>query len=66
MLASDKMGKLKLSLKDCKERDRIVFECCLKYNVPVQVSMGGGYSERIKDIVDAHSNTFKVGIDLLL
>src|SRR5690606_13296186 len=42
VLASDKMGKLKLSLEDCKERDRLVFEWCRQYNVPVQVSMGGG------------------------
>jgi hypothetical protein len=27
--------------------------------------MGGGYSPEIRDIVDAHCNTYKVGIDLL-
>ena len=60
VLATDKLGKLALSKEGCKQRDHIVFETCLKRNVPVQVSMGGGYSPDIKDIVDAHCNTFKV------
>ena len=64
VLATDKLGKLALSKDACKQRDQIVFETCLKYQVPVQVSMGGGYSEDIKVIVDAHCNTFRVARDL--
>jgi acetoin utilization deacetylase AcuC-like enzyme len=64
VLATDKLGKLKLSKSGCEERDRIVFNCCKQANLPVQVSMGGGYSLQIKDIVDAHCNTFKVGFDI--
>lgn len=64
VLASDKLGKLALSKNACKQRDQMVFEACLKHNVPVQVSMGGGYSEDIKIIVDAHCNTFRVARDL--
>jgi acetoin utilization deacetylase AcuC-like enzyme len=60
VLATDKLGKLALSKEACKERDQIVFEACRQKNIPVQVSMGGGYSPEIKDIVDAHCNTFKV------
>ncbi|WP_199138065.1 histone deacetylase family protein [Pedobacter sp. ASV12] len=66
VLASDKLGKLALSKKACKERDQLVFEACLKYQVPVQVSMGGGYSEDIKVIVDAHCNTFRLAADLFV
>jgi acetoin utilization deacetylase AcuC-like enzyme len=64
VLSSDKLGKLKLSKSDTIERDRFVFQTCKHYNLPVQVSMGGGYSAGIKDIVDAHCNTFIAGIDI--
>lgn len=64
VLATDKLGKLALSKDACKQRDQIVFETCLKYQVPIQVSMGGGYSEDIKVIVDAHCNTFRVATNL--
>jgi acetoin utilization deacetylase AcuC-like enzyme len=64
ILATDKLGKLALSKEACKARDQFVFEQCIKHNIPVQVSMGGGYSPQIKDIVEAHCNTFKAAIDL--
>jgi acetoin utilization deacetylase AcuC-like enzyme len=64
VLSSDKLGKLALSKAACKERDCFVFEQCIKNNIPVQVSMGGGYSPDIKDIVEAHCNTYRVANDL--
>ena len=64
VLSSDKLGKLALSREDCRQRDRFVFEQCIKNNIPVQVSMGGGYSPRIKDIVEAHCNTYRVANEL--
>ncbi|WP_316814868.1 histone deacetylase [Pedobacter nyackensis] len=64
VLESDKLGKLALSKEGCKERDRIVLQFCKDNHLPVQVSMGGGYSPNIKDIVDAHCNTFKIGLDI--
>ncbi len=60
VLATDKLGRLNLTKIGCKERDRIVFETCKNNQIPVSVSMGGGYSERIADIIDAHVNTFRV------
>jgi acetoin utilization deacetylase AcuC-like enzyme len=64
VLASDKLGKLALSREACKERDRFVLEQCKLAGIPVQVSMGGGYSPQIKDIVEAHCNTYRVATDL--
>ena len=64
VLETDKLGKLKLSKSACLQRDQLVFNFCKRLNLPVQVSMGGGYSTQIKDIVDAHCNTFKAGIDI--
>ncbi|MFC0517931.1 histone deacetylase [Mucilaginibacter angelicae] len=64
VLATDKLGKLALSKEACKTRDLFIFEQCFKHHIPVQVSMGGGYSPQIKDIVEAHCNTFKAAIDV--
>lgn len=64
VLASDKLGKLSLSREECKMRDQFVFEQCIKHQIPVQVSMGGGYSPQIKDIVEAHCNTYRVANEL--
>jgi acetoin utilization deacetylase AcuC-like enzyme len=64
VLASDKLGKMSLSKNGCKERDSFVFEQCIKNKIPVQVSMGGGYSPDIKDIVEAHCNTYRVANEL--
>ncbi len=64
VLKTDKLGKLSLSKEGCKERDRFVMEQCIKHRIPVQISMGGGYSADIKDIVDAHCNTFRLAHDL--
>ena len=64
ILETDKLGKLGVSIDGCKERDRIVFEHCRSKGIPVQVSMGGGYSPKIADIVNAHVNTFRLARDL--
>ena len=64
ILATDKLGKLKLSKEACKKRDRFVLEQCNKHQIPTQVSMGGGYSADIRDIVDAHCNTYRLAHDL--
>jgi len=64
VLESDKLGKLALSREACKARDQFVFEQCINDKIPVQVSMGGGYSPQIKDIVEAHCNTYRVANQL--
>jgi acetoin utilization deacetylase AcuC-like enzyme len=64
VLATDKLGKMALSQSVCKARDQFVFEQCIKNHIPVQVSMGGGYSPNIRDIVDAHCNTYRVANEL--
>jgi acetoin utilization deacetylase AcuC-like enzyme len=60
ILASDKLGRLAVSLAGCRERDRFVFQCCKDRGLPVAVSMGGGYSERLATIIEAHANTFRM------
>ena len=64
ILESDKLGRLSVSKEGCKQRDRFVFEMCKQNNIPVAVSMGGGYSPKVSDIVDAHTNTFREALDV--
>ena len=58
VLSSDKLGKLSLSVQGCADRDRFVFSLCRQYHLPVQCSMGGGYSPQLSAILRAHTNTF--------
>lgn len=60
VLASDKLGRLGMSIEGCKERDQFVFKSAKAASIPVAVSMGGGYSTHIKDIIEAHANTFRM------
>jgi acetoin utilization deacetylase AcuC-like enzyme len=64
VLATDKLGKLNLSRNGCKQRDIMILSHCRRLKIPVQISMGGGYSPKIMDIVDAHCNTFRVANDI--
>lgn len=64
VLATDKLGRLGLTREGCRMRDRMVFSICQKNQVPVAVSMGGGYSERLADIIEAHANTFRLAQEL--
>jgi len=64
ILASDRLGKLTVSREGCKRRDEFVFEQALNHRLPLVVAMGGGYSPRIADIVEAHCNTFRLAKQL--
>lgn len=64
VIASDKLGKLGLTIDGCKERDRFVLQTCRDHNIPVMCSMGGGYSPDIKKIIEAHANTFRLAQEL--
>ncbi len=60
ILATDKFGKLKVSMDGCRKRDEIVFRKLSGLNIPCTVAMGGGYSPDIRNIVEAHCNTYRV------
>jgi acetoin utilization deacetylase AcuC-like enzyme len=64
VLATDKLGRLALSRAGCKMRDKIVLEMCKINQISLVISMGGGYSPRILDIVEAHANTFRLAQEL--
>jgi acetoin utilization deacetylase AcuC-like enzyme len=64
ILESDKFGKLKITMKGCRQRDEIVFTTLQKHQIPCVAAMGGGYSADIKVIVEAHCNTFRLAKDI--
>ena len=64
VLETDKLGRLSLTKEGCKARDKFVLEQCKKNNLPLAISMGGGYSIKISDIVDAHANTFRLAQEI--
>jgi acetoin utilization deacetylase AcuC-like enzyme len=64
ILDTDKLGRLAVKREDCKKRDEMVFEFSKKCEAPIVTVMGGGYSEKIYDIVEAHCNTFKSMLSL--
>ena len=64
VLATDKLGRLGMSIEGCKERDRMVLESCKLNRIPMVASMGGGYSERIAHIVEAHANTYRLAQEI--
>lgn len=64
ILKGDKLGRLACSLNGCKERDRFVLQTCHDLAIPVQCSMGGGYSPDIKIIIEAHANTYRLAREI--
>lgn len=60
VVGTDRLGRLGMSLEGCKQRDEQVLKFCHKHSLPVQCSMGGGYSRDIKVIIEAHANTYRV------
>jgi acetoin utilization deacetylase AcuC-like enzyme len=60
ILETDKLGRLSISREGCKSRDRMVLECARQNNIPIVACMGGGYSPDIRDIIEAHANTFRL------
>lgn len=64
-LASDQLGKLKMTIDGLKERDRMVMRGVKKVGAPLVITIGGGYSEPIALTAEAHANTFRVAADIL-
>jgi acetoin utilization deacetylase AcuC-like enzyme len=64
VIAGDKLGRLALMIEGCRQRDKMVMEKCKARDVPMVASMGGGYSDRLADIIEAHANTFRLAKDI--
>ena len=64
ILATDRLGKLSVTMEGCKLRDRMVLKTAHQHKIPLVASMGGGYSEDFRDIIEAHANTFRLAQEI--
>ena len=55
--SGDRLGRLNLSKPGLGQRDQLVMQYCEARNLPVAVSMAGGYAPDVNDIVDIHFQT---------
>lgn len=64
VLSSDKLGRLGLTKEGCKARDRYILKTAYENKIPIAISLGGGYSARLSDIIEAHANTFRLAQEI--
>jgi acetoin utilization deacetylase AcuC-like enzyme len=58
----DRYGRLSLTKAGLAERDRLVLERLKENELPVAVTMAGGYAPEIQDVVDIHIQTIEIAL----
>jgi acetoin utilization deacetylase AcuC-like enzyme len=53
----DRFGRLALTKEGLCQRDRLVLQRCREAELPITVTMAGGYARNLKDIVDINFQT---------
>jgi acetoin utilization deacetylase AcuC-like enzyme len=53
----DRWGRLKLTFEGLRQRDAIVLNTCRAVDVPVAITMAGGYARDVEAIVGIHTAT---------
>jgi len=53
----DQLGGLSLTIEGLKRRDELVFRVARARDIPVMVTLAGGYAQRLEDTVTIHCNT---------
>ena len=62
----DRLGRLKLSKNGIKRRDDLVFQYAMRNQIPLALSMAGGYGKNIESTVDIHFQTIKSALEFHL
>ena len=55
----DQLGGLGLTMEGLLARDRLVLDLARSRNVPVAITLAGGYARNVQDTVEIHCNTVK-------
>ncbi len=63
-LVHDTLGRLKMSHAGLMERDRMVLSVAREGEIPIVLTLGGGYSRPIEETVKAHVGTYRVAKEL--
>ncbi|MFH5831860.1 histone deacetylase [Halalkalibaculum sp. DA3122] len=58
-LETDHFGRLSLSLKGLEERDRRVIKTAADRDIPLVLTLSGGYAPTLKETVEAHAVMFR-------
>ena len=66
VLADDRLGRINLTMNGLYERERFVVETVFNRQIPMVVTMGGGYTPDIDVIVQGHSVVFGVVGEILI
>jgi acetoin utilization deacetylase AcuC-like enzyme len=53
----DQLGGLALTIEGLKRRDELMFRVARARDIPVMVTLAGGYARRVEDTVTIHCNT---------
>ncbi len=64
-LATDTLGRLRMTYAGLAERDRLVLGHFRRRAIPVVLTLGGGYARPIDDTITAHVNTYRVATALV-
>jgi acetoin utilization deacetylase AcuC-like enzyme len=60
----DRLGRLSLTQDGLAARDGLVLQACRSRQVPVAITMAGGYGRRLEDTVDIHLRTIQTAASL--
>ncbi|MGI9379980.1 MAG: histone deacetylase family protein, partial [Methyloligellaceae bacterium] len=63
-LEEDRLGRLSLTLDGLMSRDRLVLQSAKDRDIPVSMSIGGGYTDPIDTSVIAYANTYRVAREI--
>ncbi len=55
----DRLGNLGLTIKGLEKRDNFVISQARNREISIAIVLAGGYSEKISDLVEIHTNTIK-------
>ena len=61
----DRLGRLKLTKDGLRQRDELVLGLCKARDLPVAITMAGGYARNVEDIADIHLATVKVASEMV-
>jgi acetoin utilization deacetylase AcuC-like enzyme len=60
----DRLGALFLTREDVCERDRVVLDEARRRDIPVFVTLAGGYARKVEDTVAMHAATLAQGLEM--
>ena len=60
----DQLGGLALTFEGLRERDRLVCDACRASDVPIVLTLAGGYAHRLEDTVAIHRATFEAAAEV--